>query len=81
MIARKKLMNHTLTISFKEKENEQKWGNDELYGNGGDDLVHGGVGNDFGDGGPNLDTCVTVETATNCEAWEQARTYVSYKSS
>jgi hypothetical protein len=45
-----------------------KGGNDKLCG--GDDLLHGGSSNDFGDGGPNFDTCVTVETVRNCEAQE-----------
>jgi Ca2+-binding RTX toxin-like protein len=41
---------------------------DVLYGNAGYELLHGGVGNDFGDGGPDFDTCVLVETVRNCEA-------------
>jgi hypothetical protein len=44
------------------------WGNDELYCNSGDDLLHGGVDNDFGDGGPNLDRCIRIETVANCKA-------------
>ncbi|MDQ4015015.1 MAG: hypothetical protein M3136_04550 [Thermoproteota archaeon] len=43
-------------------------GNDELYGDAGDDLLDGGPENDFGDGGSNSDTCVKVETVSNCEA-------------
>jgi Ca2+-binding RTX toxin-like protein len=43
-------------------------GNDELYGDAGDDLLDGGPENDFGDGGSNFDTCVKVETVSNCEA-------------
>jgi Ca2+-binding RTX toxin-like protein len=47
-------------------------GDDELYGDdqggNGNDRLDGGPENDFGDGGPNFDTCVNVETETNCEA-------------
>jgi hypothetical protein len=43
-------------------------GNDKVYGNAGDDFLHGGVGNDLGVGGANFDTCVNIETETNCEA-------------
>jgi Ca2+-binding RTX toxin-like protein len=41
--------------------------NDEIYGDAGNDLLDGAAANDFGDGGPNFDTCINVDTATNCE--------------
>ncbi|KAA1419611.1 calcium-binding protein [Nocardioides humilatus] len=42
--------------------------NDFLYGEGGNDFLDGGDHTDFGDGGPGVsDTCVSIETAVNCE--------------
>jgi hypothetical protein len=34
----------------------------------GNDFLGGGANTDSGDGGPDFDRCVNVETATNCEA-------------
>ena len=50
-------------------------GNDALFGEDGDDFlfgdaIDGGTGRrniDNGDGGPDFDTCVDIETVTNCE--------------
>jgi M6 family metalloprotease-like protein len=42
-------------------------GNDELYGREGNDFINGGPDNDIGDGGPNQDSCINVETRSNCE--------------
>ncbi len=47
-------------------------GDDFLFGNG----LYGATGRrniDSGDGGPEIDTCVNVETVTNCEGLEKER--------
>lgn len=41
--------------------------NDTMMGGAGDDRLLGGPGVDVGDGGPDIDDCVDIETATNCE--------------
>jgi hypothetical protein len=49
-------------------------GNDRLFGDdptndaSGNDFLDGGTNTDIGNGGPQFDTCVNVETETNCEA-------------
>jgi Ca2+-binding RTX toxin-like protein len=54
-----------------------EWGSDRLFGNADNDLLDGGscltceagtdTDTDVGNGGPDVDTCVKVETAINCE--------------
>jgi Ca2+-binding RTX toxin-like protein len=43
-------------------------GIDQLNGGTGNDRLDGGSNTDQGNGGPNFDSCVRVETVTNCEA-------------
>jgi hypothetical protein len=43
-------------------------GNDRLGGASGNDHLDGGANTDYGNGGKGSDTCVNIETETNCEA-------------
>ena len=56
-------------------------GDDDLYGDAGDDLLDGGgnatVAGDLGDGGDGTDTCLAVETNANCESFTPPSPFLS----
>jgi Ca2+-binding RTX toxin-like protein len=41
---------------------------DFLSGSDDNDFLNGGTGTDNGDGGPGFNSCVNLETETNCQA-------------